>query len=67
MSMGFIKSLEKDIDALNAKLQIKKRENAALAEQVKDLKDQVMLLKKANSEGLLGGAGVANKSNWFSA
>jgi cell division protein FtsB len=67
MSMGFIKSLEKDIDALNAKLQIKKRENAALAEQVEDLKDQVMLLKKANSEGLLGGAGVTNKSNWFSA
>jgi len=66
MSMGFIKSLEKEIDALKAKLEIKKAENTALAEQVVDLKDQVALLKKANSEGLLGGAGVANKSNWFS-
>ena len=67
MSMGFIKSLEKEIDVLGAKLQKKKKENTALAEQVADLQDQVALLKKANSEGLLRCAGVANKSNWFSA
>ena len=64
--MGFIKRLEKEVDALKEKLVEKEKENAVLVEQVEDLQDAVALLMKANSECCLGCERVADESEWFS-